>query len=235
MFYKKFLRKFRNIVNFWLPQWNIEFLNKLRLYELNQIKKFIPKNTKILEIGAGSGFQSKILNSWNNQVEAIDISSSIYKKSIIYDVKTYDGKNIPYPENYFSIIFSSNVFEHILNIKNMLNEISRVTKKGSKIILLMPSPSWRFWTSLTDIVRNWHSRPHGVHSKNIIEEFFFFSKISWKNNLIHNDLKMEQILPNNIFYTGNYIFGKRLPIKARKYLSKIMGSSCNIYILRKIK
>ena len=132
MFYKKFLRKFRNIVNFWLPQWNIEFLNKLRLYELNQIKKFIPKNTKILEIGAGSGFQSKILNSWNNQVEAIDIYSSIYKKSIIYDVKTYDGENIPYPENYFSIVFSSNVFEHILNSKNILNEISRVTKKIQK-------------------------------------------------------------------------------------------------------
>ena len=90
-------------------------------------------------------------------------------------MKTYDGEKYHILKT-ISQLFSSNVFEHILNIKNILNEISRVTKKGSKIILLMPSPSWRFWTSLTDILRNWHSRTHGVHSKNIIEEFFFFLK-----------------------------------------------------------
>ena len=232
---KTILKKFRKIVNFWLPKWDIDFLHTLRLYELDQIKIFIKENSKILEIGAGSGFQSKILSSWKNQVEAIDISSSIYKKSIIYDVKTYDGENIPYTENSFSVVFSSNVFEHILNIKNILNEISRVTNKDSKIILLMPSPSWRFWTSLTDILRNFYTRTHGVHSKNILNEFFFFSRKSWINNLRHKDFKLELILPNNIFYTGNYIMGKRLTIKVRKYLSKILGSSCNIYILRKIK
>ena len=99
----------------------------------------------------------------------------------------------------------------------------------------MPSPSWRFWTSLTDILRNWHSRTHGVHSKNILNEFFFFSIKSWTHNLKHNDFKLELILPNNIFYTGNYIMGKRLTIKVRKYLSRFLGSSCNIYILRKIR
>ena len=234
MNYLKYLRIFRSYVNFWIPKKKLEFLHKRRLFELNQIKKFLPKNKNLLEIGAGTGFQAKVLESWKYKVDAIDLESSNYKRNKLFDIKIYDGRNFPFNDSKFSIIFSSNVFEHIQDINSILNEIERVSKKNATIILLMPTSSWRIWTTITDLIKNWHSRKHGVHSKNIFDEIYCFSKYWWIKKLRHKNLHLENIYSNNIFYTGNSLLGEFLPIKIRKKISYFLGGSCNIYILKKI-
>ena len=234
MIVKEKIKKIRSKVNFWINQYDVNFLHELRLFELKQIRPLLPKKGNILEIGAGTGFQSKILKSWNYDVKSIDLNSSIYKDQKTFDVTSYDGKNIPFKDSTFSIVFSSNVFEHIVDIKNMLNEIARVTKQEAIILLIMPSPSWRIWSFLTDLLKNWYSRPHGVHTKNVFEEIFCFSKKWWIKKLKHESFKVEMIKSNNLFYTGNSIMGNKFPIKYRRKLSFLVGSSCNIYVLKKI-
>ncbi len=234
MNYLKYLRLLRSRVNFWIPNKKLDFLHKLRLYELNQIKEFLPSKKNLLEIGSGTGFQAKILESWEYKVEAIDLESSNYKKNKLFDINIYDGKNFPFNDSKFSIIFSSNVFEHILDINNILNEIDRVSEKNATIILLMPTSSWRIWTTITDIIKNWHSKKHGVHSNNIFDEIYYFSKYWWMKKLRHINFNLEHICSNNIFYTGNLLLGEFLPIKIRKKISHFLGGSCNIYILKKI-
>ena len=70
---KKKIKKIRSKVNFWLNHYDVNFLHELRLFELKQIKYLLPKKGNILEIGAGTGFQSKILKSWNYDVKSIDL------------------------------------------------------------------------------------------------------------------------------------------------------------------
>jgi len=41
-----------------------------------------------------------------------------------------DGNNAPYPDEYFDITFSNQVFEHIKDIDRVAGEIYRITKKG---------------------------------------------------------------------------------------------------------
>lgn len=230
---KKSIKFLRSRMNFWVCKYDIAFLHQLRLFELNQIKQFLPKSGNLLEIGAGSGFQSKVLDSWNYNVKAIDLETSIYKNKKVFEITNYDGKKIPFKDATFSIVFSSNVFEHIYDIKNILSEISRVTKTNATIILVMPSSTWRIWTLLTDLIKNWHSRPHGVHATNVFEEIFVFSEKWWLKHLKNNNLKVDIIKPNNLFYTGNSILGKRFPIRYRNKLSLLIGGSCNFYILKK--
>lgn len=50
----------------------------------------------------------------------------------------YDGKTIPFSNNTFDAVFSSEVFEHIFNLENILKEINRVLKPGGKLLITCP-------------------------------------------------------------------------------------------------
>jgi SAM-dependent methyltransferase len=50
----------------------------------------------------------------------------------------YDGVRIPFPDSHFDSIFSSEVFEHIFNLPDILKELHRVLKPGGKILVTCP-------------------------------------------------------------------------------------------------
>lgn len=50
----------------------------------------------------------------------------------------YDGKSIPFPDNHFDSVFSSEVFEHVFNLEEMIPEIKRVMKPGALILVTCP-------------------------------------------------------------------------------------------------
>lgn len=125
------------------------FRQAIRQYELESVLPLMPSGRSILEIGAGAGWQAKILTEQGFRVEAIDIGSSRYKASQVWPVLEYDGKNIPFPDHTFDIIFSSNTLEHIPHVATFMDEIRRVLRPGGIAIHLMPSATWRFWTMCT--------------------------------------------------------------------------------------
>lgn len=50
----------------------------------------------------------------------------------------YDGKTIPFPDESFDSIFSSEVFEHIFNLPEIIKELNRVLKPGGNILITCP-------------------------------------------------------------------------------------------------
>jgi SAM-dependent methyltransferase len=50
----------------------------------------------------------------------------------------YDGKQIPFPNDHFDSIFSSEVFEHIFNLPDILKELNRVLKTNGSILITCP-------------------------------------------------------------------------------------------------
>jgi SAM-dependent methyltransferase len=50
----------------------------------------------------------------------------------------YDGKKIPFADEYFDAVFSSEVFEHVFNLEEILKEINRVMKIDGKILITCP-------------------------------------------------------------------------------------------------
>lgn len=50
----------------------------------------------------------------------------------------YDGRHIPFDNATFDSVFSSEVFEHIFNLPEIMKEINRVTKIGGKLLLTCP-------------------------------------------------------------------------------------------------
>jgi hypothetical protein len=47
------------------------------------------------------------------------------------------------------VIFSSNVLEHVGNLKEISSEFQRLLKPNGIAIHVLPTPCWRFWTFLT--------------------------------------------------------------------------------------
>jgi len=120
---------------------HFEIINSLKLSKIDL------GNKKVLEIGSGNGYQLNILKKISKEAKGIDIQNSLYANKIT-DIIEYDGKAIPFEDSSFDVIFSSNVLEHIKQFESFQDEIKRVLKKDGFCIHILPSHSWRIWTSI---------------------------------------------------------------------------------------
>lgn len=194
----------------WVSKQSLEHLENIREYEIRIVLDSLPKGSNILEIGAGTGWQSKIFAENGFNVSAIDLAESVYKSERVWNILDYDGRIIPFPENSFDLVFSSNVLEHVKNVVIFQQEILRVIKPGGYAIHVLPSSTWRIWTNITHILKC-YTLPyaHGVHSKNAFDEMFNFSKRYWKKIFSNTGWTIEGITTTRLFYTGHFIFDKK--------------------------
>ncbi len=123
-------------------------LEQLRKTEFTMVKSWLTRGSHVLEIGGGNGYQALLISALGCEISSIDISNRKTLSKSYYPVQDYDGKNIPFSDASFDIVFSSNVLEHIQDVPSTLAEISRVLKPGGICIHILPTPAWRFWTIL---------------------------------------------------------------------------------------
>lgn len=127
---------------------NLQFLKEIRAREMDHLLELIPPGSKVLEFGAGTGEQARILAEHGYDVVAIDLKKSEYSRARVFAVSDYDGERIPLDDNSVDVIFSSNVLEHVENLPAILREFKRVLKPGGFELHVMPTPAWRAWTFL---------------------------------------------------------------------------------------
>ncbi len=127
---------------------NVDFLHVIRDFEYETIvARFLP-GARILEIGGGTGYQAKRLTEDGFRLDSIDIPNSNYAGQQQFPVQPYDGRNIPFPDGSFDVVFSSNVLEHVLDLPHLQAEIKRVLKPAGYCVHLMPTGAWRLWTNV---------------------------------------------------------------------------------------
>ena len=116
----------------WIRREEIENI----LIELKN-KKF----SKGLEIGAGNGFQSRLIKNICKKLFVTEYNEKRLKKQKQKNVQYYicDAEDLPFKDNSFDFIFSSNVLEHIVNRDKALSELKRVSRLNSLMIHIMPS------------------------------------------------------------------------------------------------
>ena len=89
--------------------------------EISIIQSFLPtKNSKILEIGAGNGYQSSIFESLGYFVTSIDLEP---KKPQYFSVQKIQSEKLDFNDNEFDVVFSSNVIAHVENKSIFFEEI----------------------------------------------------------------------------------------------------------------
>jgi len=126
----------------------LDFLAEIRRAELQGIARHLPAHARVLEVGAGTGEQSKALMEMGYDVVPIEIQSSNYANARVAPVIDYDGNTFPVPDHSIGVVFSSNVLEHVADLGRMHAEIRRVLAPRGYCIHVMPTPAWRFWCTL---------------------------------------------------------------------------------------
>lgn len=130
---------------------DLTYLNRLRVLEMEQLISLLPSGGRVLEFGAGTGQQARILADRGFDVVAVDIPNSTYARHRNFPVQDYDGRRIPLGDQSVDAVFSSNVLEHVEDISTILSEFRRVLRPGGVGLHVMPTTAWRFWTFLTAI------------------------------------------------------------------------------------
>jgi SAM-dependent methyltransferase len=113
----------------------------LRLRDLHQILDGtgIDPDSRVLELGAGDGVQTSALRERFAEVVPMDIAPSGDVEGLV----VADAQDLPFDDDYFDVIFSSNVLEHIEDIDKGLAEMKRVLVPGGIMVHSMPTGFWK--------------------------------------------------------------------------------------------
>lgn len=105
---------------------------------LSGIKKYSPQmNGRLLDFGCGSKPYKSLFKNIKEYI-GVDYDSPGHPHTNEQIDVFYDGKHLPFPDNHFDSIFTTEVFEHIFNLPEILNELLRVLKPGGKILITCP-------------------------------------------------------------------------------------------------
>lgn len=124
---------------------NIDAFHYIALPYLGQ--RFFPnKNSKILDIGAGSGHCLIPLKKagWQNlwAIDIDDFNKDLFQKSgINFNRLDVEKEKFPYNDNFFDVILSFHLIEHLFNPSNFIDETNRILKTDGIFILV--TPDWR--------------------------------------------------------------------------------------------
>ena len=204
-----------------------DWIIPVRKIEFTRISKHHDfKDEVVLEIGCGNGFQASLLKPRCKRLISTDISlnrlSEEKKKELT--IVICDAQQLPFKENAFDLIFSSNVIEHIPNKDKALQEMKRVSR--GNMIHSIPLAAWKnlqmitYYIDLSSRAANKllrvlkkERKVNGSSEKKLkssgknlliprihgtartnLEELKEFNRKNWQNLFQRNDLKIEKII-----------------------------------------
>ncbi len=147
--------------------------------EILKDKRLSQSGNLILDVGCGTGLYFSILTKTSNIYYGIDSSVQAVKVALKNQINVIasSAEYIPFSDETFDYIFSTEVIEHVGSPEKMLNEIYRVLKPGA--CGLITTTTYQFiifhylWV-LSDLkfrLRDFIKYPLGYLSKSYRDEF----------------------------------------------------------------
>ena len=110
-----------------------------------------------MEIGAGSAPHLEYLKHKYDEyfiLETSDYALNIYKNMENINAKIYDGKNLPFDNNFFDRIIISHCLEHITEPEKFLFEMMSKLKKDGVLSISLPTDPGLLWRFGRLFIRN---------------------------------------------------------------------------------
>ena len=99
-------------------------------------------NQRVLEAGCGNGlYAHRFIEDFQAEVEAFDIEADrvAEARENVPHAIIARGEALPYPAEYFGVVFSNEVIEHVRDDAQFAAEMVRVTKIGGRIAIFCPN------------------------------------------------------------------------------------------------
>lgn len=137
------------------------FLAIIRVREALLFQKYAYLITKpVFDFGCGDGFFCQTVFGKEKINVGLDLKNSrgktAEKNQVYKEVIFYDGKKIPFSDNYFQTIISNCVLEHIPNLQPSLKEIKRVLKPNGYFLTTVMTNQWKNYLFGKKIFGDWY-------------------------------------------------------------------------------
>lgn len=169
-----------------------KYIHNLRRREIESIFSKYPEKSfgRALELGAGDGFQSRLLINYVDHLICTELDEKRLLKSetpgIDYHICDAERIGESFRENHFDLVYSSNLFEHLPNPEAALRGIHKLLKQDGLSIHIMPSPFW----ALCHVVFHYPAVCIGVLRKLIRRELRVSSQPKENSDYTDNNLKL---------------------------------------------
>jgi len=96
------------------------------------------RGPKVLEVGAGRGYLSNLLNQKKFRVTASDIviPDALKKRYPEIDWRPANIENLPFKDNSFDTVITTHTLEHVQDLHRSIAEVRRVAKR--RLIVVVP-------------------------------------------------------------------------------------------------
>ena len=164
----------------------------------------VPANSALLDIGCGDGTIASLIQSAvpSTQFEGIEIAP---RPACRIPCRAFDGLCIPFPDESFDVCMLVDVLHHTNNIREILAEASRVSRRFILIKdHLSESPLDFYSLKFMDWIGN---RPHGVVLPNNYQ-----SRLQWDAYFADTQLSLREWQDQIPIYPFPFsrIFGRKL-------------------------
>jgi|TARA_B100002003_G_scaffold4955_1_gene4640 SAM-dependent methyltransferase len=129
----------------------IDALHDIRKKDIEILFGNCPENKFAvgIELGAGDGYQSRLLKKYIKHFTCTEYDEHIFNKMNRLEGVNYLRLDVAEIENHFppktfDLIFSSNVLEHVIDIGTALRGMRKVLKDDGVMIHVMPNRIWKF-------------------------------------------------------------------------------------------
>lgn len=108
----------------------------------SSVDKYIKNNSKLLDLGCG--FKGSFLINQKSKIsEGTGYDLKVTKQKITNNIKLFSkrlDKNLNLPRNYYDVVTSLAVVEHLDNPEQMIRQVYTTLKNSGSLILTTPSP-----------------------------------------------------------------------------------------------
>jgi len=113
------------------------------IFSFSLVTKELKDTGNLLDVGCGNGYLLGYIDIFKQSLDTygVDISKEglrVAKTRCKAQLKVGNILQLPYADNEFEQVVSTEVLEHIVEIKKAITEVARVTKKGGKLIAMFP-------------------------------------------------------------------------------------------------
>ena len=144
-------------------------LLRIRGFLRKAVADFLPDRGRVLDVGCGNGIALQALEGWKHKA-GVDVSDILLKlareKGIEAHFCNVDESALPFPDESFDLVVSSDVIEHVLHTDHLLNEINRVVRTGGLYVAVIPNVNqpvsfvMQFILDLTPMFASRYRCPH---------------------------------------------------------------------------